>query len=84
MPGNIEVRLGTAFCLLIAILIALGDGGIDRMDRIHANFDEVLARHWSKLETSREALRYSSLNSRIIMEIFLLREGRRIGPLLRE
>ncbi len=44
---------------------------------------EVLGRQWTTLQLSREALAHSNRNSRITMEIFLLRDKRVIDRLLK-
>jgi diguanylate cyclase (GGDEF)-like protein len=78
----IAIKLGMAFALLVAILIAIGFLGLSRMDHINANLDGVLGRRWCKLQLAREALTYSSRNSRITMEVFLLKDKTQIAPLL--
>ncbi|MGA9206227.1 MAG: EAL domain-containing protein, partial [Terriglobales bacterium] len=42
----------------------------------------LLGKRWAKLQWAREAFSYSSRNSRITMEIFLLNDKRLIDPLL--
>ncbi len=70
---QIVSRLGLAFSLLIALLIAVGVLGIRRMDRVNADLqDIVMGKQWSKLRLSREMVTYSNRNSRITMEVFLL------------
>lgn len=78
----IAMKLGLAFGLLVAILIGIGFLGLSRMDQINANLEGVLGRRWGKLHVAREALAYSSRNSRITMEVFLLNDKRLIDPLL--
>ena len=79
---HIATKLGLAFGLLVAILIGIGFLGLSRMDQINANLEGVLGRRWNKLQVAREALAYSSRNSRITMEVFLLNDKRLIDPLL--
>jgi len=71
------------FSILIAFLIGIGYLGLKRMDQINANLDNVLGRQWTTLHLSRRALAYSSRNSRITMEIFLLSDRSEIDPLLK-
>ena len=80
---QIGLRLGTAFGLLVAILIGIGYLGLSRMNQINANLNDVIGRQWTTLHLSRQALAYSSRNSRITMEIFLLKDKRVIDPLLK-
>jgi len=81
---NIGTKLGLAFGSLIVILIVIGFLGLSRMDQMSADLDGVLGKRWVKLQLAREALAYSSRNSRITMEIFLLNDKRLIDPLLAE
>jgi diguanylate cyclase (GGDEF)-like protein/PAS domain S-box-containing protein len=76
------MKLGAAFAILIAILIGIGILALSRMDQINAHLDDLLARHWAKLQLAREALMYSNQNSRITMEIFLVDDRNLIDPLL--
>ena len=79
---SVGMKLGAAFAILIAILIGIGILGLSRMDQINAHLEDVLGRHWAKLQLAREALMYSNQNSRITMEIFLVDDKRLIDPLL--
>lgn len=80
--NHIATKLGLAFGVLVAILIGIGSLGLSRMDQINASLDGVLGRRWGKLQLAREALAYSTRNSRITMEVFLLKDKQQIGPLL--
>jgi len=80
---QIGLRLGIAFGLLVAILIGIGCLGLMRMDQINAKREEMLGRRWTKQQLARQALAYSTRNSRITMEIFLLQDKRVIDPLLK-
>lgn len=81
---QIGIRLGIAFGVLVSILMGVGYLGLSRMDQISANFNEILGKHWTKLRLTRDALGYSNRNSRITMEILLLRDSNQIDPLLSE
>ena len=72
-----------AFGLLVAILIGIGYLGLSRMNQINATLNDVIGRQWTTLHLSRQALAYSTRNSRITMEIFLLQDKRVIDPLLK-
>jgi len=78
----IGFRLGIAFSLLITILVGVGWLGLSRMGRINADLEEIVNKRWAKVQLAREAMNYSSLNNRITMEIFLLRDREEIDPLL--
>ena len=79
---SIGVRLGVVFASLVAVLIGVGWLGLSRMARIDADMERTVNSRWNKLRLSSEALKYSTLNHGITMEIFLLREKGEIEPLL--
>ncbi|MGA2000058.1 MAG: diguanylate cyclase [Terriglobales bacterium] len=82
MTNHVGTKLGLAFGLLIAILIGIGFFALRRIDQTNATLLNVLGERWVKLQLAREALAYSSLNSRITMTIFLLGDQRLADPLL--
>ncbi len=79
---QLAVRLGFAFGLLIALLITVGGLGLRRMDRSNTDLQQIMGKQWAKLRLSREMAEYSNRNSRITMEIFLLKDTKEIGTLL--
>jgi PAS domain S-box-containing protein len=52
------------------------------MGQIHADLEKTVIGRWSTVQLSREALNYSTLNNRITMQIFFLKERAEIDPLL--
>ena len=81
MTNHVGTKLGLAFGVLIA-MIGVGFFALRQIDQTNANLLNDLADQRVKLQLAREALAYSSQNSRITMEIFLLSEKRNIDPLL--
>ncbi len=79
---HINVRLGIAFGLLIALLIAVGGLGLRQMGRIDAELEDIVNKRWAKVQLAREALYFSNLNNRITMEIFFFKTREEIDPLL--
>jgi len=79
---HIGLRLGVAFVLLIAMLMGIGQSGLRRMKEINESLSDITGRRSDKLQLSREALRLSNRNSRIMMEIFLLPDGAQTNELL--
>lgn len=77
------MRLGSAFVILIALLIGIAYLGFSRMKQINSDLTLVLGRQWTALQLSQQALSYSSRNSRITMEIFLVKDKRTIDSLLK-
>jgi len=80
--GQVTVCLGLAFSILAALLIAVGDMGLRRMDHINADLQNMMGRQSAKLRLSLEAVTYSNRNSRITMQIFLLNNREQISSLL--
>ncbi len=80
--GQFALRLRLAFSVLAAVLIAVGDLGLHRMDRINADLQNTIGRQSAKLLLSREAVAYSNRNSRITMQVFLLHDREQIDSLL--
>jgi hypothetical protein len=78
----VAIRLGLAFTFLVALLMAVGNLGIRRMDRIDADLQDILGEGSAKLRLSREALSYSDRNSRITMQIFLLKDVKKMDSLI--
>jgi methyl-accepting chemotaxis protein len=72
------MRLGAAFGTLVAIIMVVGYLGVSRMDKINTDLNDVLGKRWVKLRLARESFTYSGRNSRITMEIFLVKERKRI------
>ena len=46
----IGIKLGAAFAILVAILIGIGILCLSRMDQINTHLEDVLGRHWAKLQ----------------------------------
>ena len=79
---HINMHLGIAFGLLIALLIAVGGLGLRQMGRIDGELEDIVNKRWAKVQLAREALYFSNLNSRITMEIFFFKTKQEIDPLL--
>jgi len=83
---KVAVRLGLAFSVFGVLLIVIGDLGLRRMDRINADLLDIMDRQWTTVQLSLEAVAYSSSNSRITMQVFLLKDKdkdkEQIGSLL--
>ena len=80
--GQVAVRLGLAFSLLVALFMVVGDLELRRVDQINADLQDLMSKQWSKLRQSRQAVTYSNRNSRITMQVFLLNDGEQISSLL--
>src|SRR5437763_6844965 len=79
---HIAIKLGLVFGLLLALLAGVGFFGLDRMDRSNATLQAVFTRNWVTVRLAREALAYSTQNSRLTMEVFLINDQDEIGAIL--
>ncbi|MGB0077432.1 MAG: PAS domain S-box protein [Candidatus Sulfotelmatobacter sp.] len=77
------LRLGTAFAVLIAMLVGVGESGLRRVKEIDKNLSEIADRS-DTVQFAREALTLSNSNSRITLEIFLVHDRAFVDPLLAE
>jgi len=76
------MKLGVAFAIPVAILTAVGWLGLSRMSQMNDGMNEILDHHWSKVQIVNQALSYSNLNYRIIVQIFFLADREEINTLL--
>jgi signal transduction histidine kinase len=60
----------------------VGDQGLRRMDQINTDLQDMMSQQWRKVRISREALALSNRNSRLTMQVFLLRNQAQIDALL--
>ena len=79
---NIGKRLGVAFGFLILVLIGVGWLGLSRMSQINADLEKLVNNRWARVQLSTEAVNYSNLNNRIMMQVFLLGDRAEIDQLL--
>jgi signal transduction histidine kinase len=80
---EIAVRLGLALGLLVVLLIAVGDLGLRRVDRVNVDLQEIMSTQWNKIRLPQEAVTYSNRNSRITMQRFLLNDRKPIDTILK-
>jgi diguanylate cyclase (GGDEF)-like protein/PAS domain S-box-containing protein len=78
----IGLRLGTAFAVLIVILVGIGQLGLRRTQEINKALSDIAGRQTAKLQLAQRALELSNRNSRITMELFLVPNRALIEPLL--
>ncbi len=74
--------MGVAFTVLIAILLGIGPLGLRRMNEINENLGAITGRKEIDLQLARRALMLSNSNSRITMEIVLVKNRSLIEKLL--
>ncbi|MFZ0913998.1 MAG: diguanylate cyclase [Candidatus Korobacteraceae bacterium] len=79
---QLSAGLGMSFALLIVILLGTAYLTLHRMQRMNASAEETLNEGLLELQLGQEALRYSSENSRITMQIFLVQRQEEIDELL--
>jgi len=71
------------FAVLIAMLVGIGESGLRRMREIDKNLSDIAVRS-DTAQLAREALNLSNSNSRITLEIFLVRDRALVDSLLAE
>ena len=76
------INLGLSFGLLIAILLGTAYLSLERMQRMNGSLQQALNEDLLELQLAQEGLRYSSENSRITMQIFLVQQQEVIDQLL--
>ncbi len=85
MKANRSILLlAFAFSVLLALLVIVGGWGVVQLAGMNSKVQAMVDRRWQKVQLSREALSYSSLNSRITMQIFLLPDRLETEPLLEQ
>ena len=80
---SIGLTLAGSFAILVCALLAMGWMGLNRMNRINADLEELVSKRWAKIQLCHQALDYSNLNNRITMEVFMLENRDEIETLLR-
>lgn len=73
-----------SFAVLILGVLFIGWLGMSRMALINENIQKVTDVLWSKVALAQKALSHSSRNSRITMQIFLLKDKGEITALLEQ
>ena len=81
---RVTFKLVIAFAALIGILLGIGWLGQSRLSLMNDNIKEIADHRWAKVQLAREALRYSSLNSRITMQVFILDDRKTVDSLLEQ
>jgi diguanylate cyclase (GGDEF)-like protein/PAS domain S-box-containing protein len=76
------LRLGVAFAVLIAILVAIGQLDLRRMKTIDETLSDITGSKSTDLELARRALMISNSNNRIVMQIVLVENRRLVEPLM--
>jgi diguanylate cyclase (GGDEF)-like protein/PAS domain S-box-containing protein len=71
---NIGLRLGVAFAILIALLLAIGQFGLRRMQQIDESVGNITRKQLTDLTLAQRALTLSNDNNRIVMQIVLVED----------
>ena len=82
--SNLGLRLGLCFGLLIAMLIGVGSLGLRQLKGLDGNLEKIADHEWAKVQIAHRAQAYSNLNSRITMQIFLVKNDKEVESLLAE
>jgi PAS domain S-box-containing protein len=80
--NNPGLKLAAAFAALILILISVGWLGLSHMAALEREDQRVVDKQVRDEHIAREALEYSTINSRIALQLFILTNRDEIQPLL--
>ncbi len=69
--NRIILSIAAAFGCLVLLFMGTGGLGIREMDKTSARLEQILGPTLTQTQLAREALRYSNLNSRLTLNIFL-------------
>src|SRR5579884_2456823 len=79
---SIGARLAISFSFLVSILILVGWFGLNRMDRINADLNDINYRRWAKVQLAQQAISYSNLNNRLLEGAILSGKPEEVASLL--
>jgi methyl-accepting chemotaxis protein len=79
---TIGFRLTVGFGAVLGLLLAVGWLGLSRMRQLQDSIQVVVEKRWGKVRSSQEALRRVNDNSRITLELFVLKERLDIEKLI--
>jgi two-component system cell cycle sensor histidine kinase/response regulator CckA len=79
---SIGVRLAISFSFLVSILIVIGWLGLNRMDSVNADLNDISYRRWAKVQLAQEVSSYSNLNDRLLEGAILTGKDAEIASLL--
>ena len=81
---SIVWKAGLVFGGLLLLVVGISWFDVRRIDEADARMELVLKPSWGQAQLAAEALRYSNLNNRLTMSVFLEREPAQIEVLLAE
>lgn len=81
---RLALEFSIAFLLLTGIFAGMGWLMLNRTAAMEKQLNSILDERWSKVQWATDALRYSSRNNRITMQLFLVKRPQDIAPLLAE
>ena len=79
---SIGVRLAISFSFLVSILIVIGWLGLNRMDSVNADLNDISYRRWAKVQLAQEVSAYSNLNDRLLEGAILTGKDAEVASLL--
>jgi diguanylate cyclase (GGDEF)-like protein len=79
---GVKFHLSAAFGLLVLLLALVGWEGLSHLSRQHAQLVDIGHTNWAKVQLASEAFRLSTLNNRITMQVFLLKDPAEMERLL--
>ena len=82
--GAAHYWLAGTFGILIVIIIGLGALNLFESRQVNADIQQITIGQWHKSHLAREAIQWSDLNSRINLELFIVKDPARIATLVEE
>ena len=82
--SRVAIKLVVSFSMLLGIIVVFGTFGLWRISKTTQAVNREVEHNWREAELARQALHYSSLNSRIILQLFMTTEKADINKLLDE
>jgi PAS domain S-box-containing protein len=82
MAVGIIGKMWCAFALLIVIVAGIGFLGLQQVKAVNADIEHIGKDEFPALKLVRDGLAYSTLNNRIILQVFLLNDSAEVEPLL--
>jgi two-component system cell cycle sensor histidine kinase/response regulator CckA len=69
---SVGIKLGTAFGLLVSLLVGVGWLGLSRMGRTNADLNQLMGRYVAKVQLAQDAEYYGNRNVTLVMQILIL------------
>lgn len=69
---SVGIKLGTAFGLLVSLLVGVGWLGLSRMGQTNSDLNQLMGRYVAKTQLAQNAEYYGNLNIKLVMQVIIL------------